>query len=669
MSKARTLANLISDNAELADGQISVAEVVGAAPTASPTFTGTVTTDAVTMNGNTTIGNSSTDTLTVRATTTFTNIGTGAAAGPYVNLLRDSSSPADDDFIGILSWQGKNDADQTVTYGQIAGRIADASDGSEDARIDLQGIVAGTTRSIMQYESGLTQFNAAGQDIDFKVHSTGNTHALFVDAGNNHVNIGTSADYNGVLNVFTPGNDIALSLASDNGNASVGPILKLTRLSSSPADGDLAGEINFSANNSAAETFLAKITARQDDVSNATEDSSLIFTIRQAGASATALELTNGDTVFNQDGRDRDFRVESDGLSHAMYLDASGNGTLIFGDSSTINGANGEFLLGSGSSSTTYFSIRNNTTSATTSASSRLDLGVWTNNGAYPNPSSSVTGIINFIGQGTDNAYAAGSIEGFLKTAGNRTRANTDSQLRFYVKDQTALSAVEYFRLSGDEKSVVFNQTGVDQDFRVESDNVSHMLFVDASSNRVGINISSVNDTLHVAAYASTDSAARFEPYTIDPNVGGADPTVKILSQKATALDLNRYYSHGTIVQFRHNNDAVGSIYVSGTSTSYNTSSDYRLKENVVVMTGATDRLKQLNPSRFNFIADADTTVDGFLAHEVQTVVPEAVTGTHNEVDADGNPVYQGIDQSKLVPLLVATIKELEARITALENA
>ena len=71
---------------------------------------------------------------------------------------------------------------------------------------------------------------------------------------------------------------------------------------------------------------------------------------------------------------------------------------------------------------------------------------------------------------------------------------------------------------------------------------------------------------------------------------------------------------------------------------------------------------------RFNFIADPDTTVDGFLAHEAQDVVPEAITGTHNEVDDEGNPVYQGIDQSKLVPLLVKTIQELEARITALEN-
>ena len=115
------------------------------------------------------------------------------------------------------------------------------------------------------------------------------------------------------------------------------------------------------------------------------------------------------------------------------------------------------------------------------------------------------------------------------------------------------------------------------------------------------------------------------------------------------------------------NGTLSGYIYTTTTATSYATSSDYRLKENVTDITGATERLKQLNPVRFNFIADADTTVDGFLAHEVQDVVPEAITGTKDAVDDDGNPVYQGIDQSKLVPLLVATIQELEARIAALE--
>ena len=134
-------------------------------------------------------------------------------------------------------------------------------------------------------------------------------------------------------------------------------------------------------------------------------------------------------------------------------------------------------------------------------------------------------------------------------------------------------------------------------------------------------------------------------------------------------LKINRKTSNGNVVAFAKDGSTVGSISVTGSATAYNTSSDYRLKENVVADWDATTRLKQLNPVRFNFIADADTTVDGFLAHEVQSVVPEAITGTHNEVDDEGNPVYQGIDQSKLVPLLVKTIQELEARIAVLENA
>ena len=122
-------------------------------------------------------------------------------------------------------------------------------------------------------------------------------------------------------------------------------------------------------------------------------------------------------------------------------------------------------------------------------------------------------------------------------------------------------------------------------------------------------------------------------------------------------------------IQFRHNaSTVVGTVVTSASATAYNTSSDYRLKENVDYTWDATTRLKQLKPARFNFITDADTLVDGFLAHEVSSIVPEAITGAKDAVDADGNPDYQGIDQSKLVPLLVKTIQELEARITALES-
>ena len=143
----------------------------------------------------------------------------------------------------------------------------------------------------------------------------------------------------------------------------------------------------------------------------------------------------------------------------------------------------------------------------------------------------------------------------------------------------------------------------------------------------------------------------------------------------------------------------VGSITGNGSNLSFNTSSDYRLKENVVDLTNASDRIKQIPVRRFNFISKPDQTVDGFLAHEVQAVVPEAVTGTQDGMrdeeyevtpavlDEDGNvvteavmgtrsvPDYQGIDQSKLVPLLTAALQEalseiadLKTRVAALET-
>jgi hypothetical protein len=150
---------------------------------------------------------------------------------------------------------------------------------------------------------------------------------------------------------------------------------------------------------------------------------------------------------------------------------------------------------------------------------------------------------------------------------------------------------------------------------------------------------------------------------------------IKVARNFATirAPDTNTYMAF----QFQNNSGTrVGFIQFTTTATTFSTSSDYRLKENVVAVNDGIARLRQLKPSRFNFIADSDKTVDGFLAHEVQDIVPEAIQGIKDAVDADGNPVYQGIDQSKLVPLLTAALQEaiakietLEARLTALEGA
>ena len=156
----------------------------------------------------------------------------------------------------------------------------------------------------------------------------------------------------------------------------------------------------------------------------------------------------------------------------------------------------------------------------------------------------------------------------------------------------------------------------------------------------------------------------------------------------------------GNVLAFYRGSQYCGSVSVSGSTTSFNTSSDYRLKENVVSLDGALDRIRQIPVRRFNFISDPDKTVDGFLAHEVADVVPEAITGekdgmkteeyeiTPAVLDDMGNtiedavmgtrevPDYQGIDQSKLVPLLTKAIQEqqamietLQAEVTALKEA
>ena len=117
------------------------------------------------------------------------------------------------------------------------------------------------------------------------------------------------------------------------------------------------------------------------------------------------------------------------------------------------------------------------------------------------------------------------------------------------------------------------------------------------------------------------------------------------------------------------NQSSVGSISSTSTATAYNTSSDYRLKENVVEMTGALNRVSELKPSRFNFIEDEDKTVDGFLAHEVQDIVPEAITGEKDAVDEDGNAIYQGIRPIKISAIISRCYTRIKSRNRTIKNS
>ena len=122
-----------------------------------------------------------------------------------------------------------------------------------------------------------------------------------------------------------------------------------------------------------------------------------------------------------------------------------------------------------------------------------------------------------------------------------------------------------------------------------------------------------------------------------------------------------------TNISIENDNGRVGYIQTSGTSTTYSTSSDYRLKENILPMTNALDKIMLLNPVTFTWKNDGSNG-QGFIAHELQAVVPDCVGGTKDAIREDGTPDYQGVDTSFLVATLTAAIKELTARVIALEN-
>jgi hypothetical protein len=144
-------------------------------------------------------------------------------------------------------------------------------------------------------------------------------------------------------------------------------------------------------------------------------------------------------------------------------------------------------------------------------------------------------------------------------------------------------------------------------------------------------------------------------------NYGGYIGALGITDTTTTAIMAFFYGTVGTAV-------GVGSIGTNGTSTGYNTTSDYRLKENIVPLANATTRIKLLKPSNFNWKSAPEQGVtEGFIAHELAEVVPDAVHGEKDGTGPDGKPAYQGVDTSFLVPMLTAALQEAIARIEVLE--
>jgi len=335
--------------------------------------------------------------------------------------------------------------------------------------------------------------------------------------------------------------------------------------------------------------------------------------IKIADAEVATVDTTG--VVFNDASADRDFRVESNGNANMLFVDG--------GDDAVVIGHNASRTTLFNTTATASLQIEGtsgNTASMSIVRNSNDDNGpqlvLGKSNGTANGAVTAVTadallGRISFQGADGTQTVEAGRIECLVDTTPGAD--DMPGRLVFSTTADGASSPTERMRI----------------------DNSGNLL--------VGV--------------TSATSAEQFS-MNVDSNINFG------IGIKGTNTANNAVY----LRFFNSSGATAGSIQQNGsTSTNFETSSDYRLKENVDYSFDATTELKKLKPCKFNFKADKDRIVEGFLAHEVQDIVPQAITGKKDEVDADGNPVYQGIDQSKLVPLLTKTLQEALTRIETLE--
>ena len=485
--------------------------------------------------------------------------------------------------------------------------------------------------------------------------------------------------------IETDDNTVQLTLKSTDADANVGPILDVIRDSASPADGDEIGRFRFKGDDDAGnETTYAFMQVKINDATDASDDGELEILTRTNGNNRSRIELLPTETVFNEDSQDIDFRVESDGNANMLFVDASADavgvgtnsptldsslaGLSVSSDSTLlhINDSDGACLKlsdpASGANRGLGIALQGTSAAISNCESGELRFGTGntermriTSAGAIGINESSPSTFLHIDNGGSNGSGQADAI----RVHNPGTTAGDGAGIKFSAGSSTTGAAIFGIGQALNSANLVFRAGGDTERMRV------------AHTGQVMVGDSTGGSYSDGGLFTRHAGGANNSPFCV---VNG--------TTSGTRRMIDFFVGTGTT--------RVGSIQSNDSATAFNTSSDYRLKENVADMTGAIDRVKALAPKRFNFIVSPDTTVDGFLAHEVSSIVPEAISGEKDEVatwgkeeklpdgvkvgdnklDDDGNtiPIMQGIDHSKLVPLLTGALKEAIAKIETLET-
>jgi hypothetical protein len=545
----------------------------------------------------------------------------GLGDGPIIGLFRNSASPADGDGLGAINFYGEDSVSNITTYAQIRAEASDVTNGTEDGLLSFRTIVGGSDTARLNLTLDESVFNQNGVDLDFRVESDTNTHALFVDALGEFVTVGSNVNY------------VAGKLFV-NGNIKVN------------YNDEISMQYNVSGQTSTYHkgmtgTSPETTSARGLHIFNYDSDSDEGIKFYSGAPSGTAYQKVNfkagqtGEIVFNDNSYDQDFRVESNDNTHLLFVDGTNNRLAV-------NNSDPKTLVDIYDATLPVLRLTNGRNEV---AGSDYDLGKI----EFFTRDSSGTGqrVLTEINAIADAGSTAPGGIFTIKTA------------------VTNSAAVERVRFDAGHE-VVFNDTGTDTDFRVESDTNSHAFFVDAGNGALtsgGTSLGGYNQTSGNGSLAYlNDNGSVFGSLILSSNADRGWSLMYANKFEYTSGDDARY------IAWYVNGGALANLQLNaaGTQVEYNTGSDRRLKENIVDIDDGIVRLKQMQPRKYTWVG-TDLPAEGFIADEADGIVPEAVKGEVGAVDDEGNPIYQQIEYSRYVPLLTAALKEAVAKIEALE--